>query len=70
MADFYGFTYFTTELREEGILWVAFNRPERRNAITPEMHAEIAPLFRRISQDRSVSVVVVTVRGTRPSARR
>jgi enoyl-CoA hydratase len=46
MADFYGFTYFTTELREEGILWVAFNRPERRNAITPEMHAEIAPLFR------------------------
>src|SRR6202167_2738747 len=63
MSDFYGFTYFTTELREEGILWVAFNRPERRNAITPEMHAEIAPLFRRISQDRSVSVVVLTGAG-------
>ena len=63
MADFYGFTYFTTELRDEGILWVAFNRPERRNAITPEMHAEIAPLFRRISEDRSVSVVVLTGAG-------
>ena len=63
MADHYGFTYFTTELREEGILWVAINRPERRNAITPEMHAEIAPLFRRISEDRTVRVVVLTGAG-------
>jgi enoyl-CoA hydratase len=63
MSDLYGFTYFTTELLQDGVLWVAFNRPERRNAITPEMHAEIAPLFRRISADRSVSVVVLTGSG-------
>ena len=63
MPDLYGFTYFTTELREEGVLWVTLNRPERRNAITPAMHAEIAPLFRRISQDRSVNVVVMTGAG-------
>jgi enoyl-CoA hydratase len=63
MSDYYGFTYFTTERRDDGVLWVAFNRPERRNAITPEMHAEIAPLFRRISEDRSISVVVLTGAG-------
>ena len=63
MSDYYGFTYFTTDRRDDGVLWVAFNRPDRRNAITPEMHAEIAPLFRRISEDRSVSVVVLTGSG-------
>ncbi len=63
MGDLYGFRYFATELRDEGILWVAFNRPERRNAITPDMHAEIAPLFRRIGQDRAVSVVVLSGAG-------
>ncbi len=63
MSSCYGFDYFTTDRREDGVLWVEFNRPDRRNAITPEMHAEIAPLFRRISADRSVSVVVLTGAG-------
>jgi enoyl-CoA hydratase len=63
MSDYYGFTYFSTELKDDGILWAAFNRPERRNAITPAMHEEIAPLFRRISADRDVSVVVLTGAG-------
>ncbi len=63
MSDDYGFTYFTTDLRDNGVLWVAFNRPDRHNAITPEMHAEIAPLFRRIGADRRVSVVVLTGAG-------
>lgn len=63
MSDYYGFTYFATERTDDGVLWVTFNRPERRNAITPEMHAELSPLFRRITDDRSVSVVVVTGAG-------
>jgi enoyl-CoA hydratase len=63
MSDYYGFTYFSSELKDDGILWVAFNRPERRNAITPAMHEEIAPLFRRISADRDISVVVLTGSG-------
>lgn len=63
MGDRYDFTYFRTELREAGILWVTFDRPERRNAINPEMHDELAPLFRRIADDREVRVVVVTGAG-------
>ncbi|HQV56871.1 MAG TPA: enoyl-CoA hydratase/isomerase family protein, partial [Ilumatobacteraceae bacterium] len=35
----------------------------RRNAITPEMHAELTPLFRRIAEDRSVRVAVLTGAG-------
>ncbi|SHN46570.1 enoyl-CoA hydratase/isomerase family protein [Cryptosporangium aurantiacum] len=63
MSDRYDFTYFRTELRPPGVLWVTFDRPERRNAITPEMHDEIAPLFARIAADRDVRVVVLTGAG-------
>lgn len=63
MSGYDDFNYFTTELRPDGVLWVAFNRPDRRNAITPDMHAEIVPLFRRMSGDRNVSVIVLTGAG-------
>jgi enoyl-CoA hydratase len=61
--DLYGFTYVKTEMREAGVLWVTLDRPERRNAITREMHDELTPLFRRIGEDRSVRVVVLTGAG-------
>jgi enoyl-CoA hydratase len=63
MSDRYDFEYFRTELRESGILWVTLDRPERRNAITPEMHADLAPLFERIASDPDVAVVVLTGAG-------
>jgi len=63
MPDRYEFRYFRTELRPPGVLWVTFDRPERRNAITPQMHDEIAPLFARIAADRDVRVVVLTGAG-------
>jgi enoyl-CoA hydratase len=63
MADRYGFTYFTAELDDDGVLWAAFNRPERRNAIIGPMHEELAPLFRRIAADRDVAAVVLTGAG-------
>jgi hypothetical protein len=53
-GDRYGFTYVSTELRDEGVLWATLDRPERRNAISPEMHDELTPLFRRIAEDRDV----------------
>jgi enoyl-CoA hydratase len=61
--DRYGFTYILTRLDDDGILWVTLNRPERRNAITPAMHDELAPLFGRIAADRAVKVVVLTGAG-------
>jgi len=63
MSDRYDFQHFRSELREAGILWVSLDRPERRNAISPEMHAEMAPLFARIAADADVRVVVITGAG-------
>lgn len=62
-GDRYGFEFFRSTLRPHGVLWVELDRPERRNAVSPEMHAEIAPLFRRIAGDRQVAVVVITGAG-------
>ncbi|MEU8132918.1 enoyl-CoA hydratase/isomerase family protein [Streptodolium elevatio] len=61
-GDHYGFTHLRTELRSR-ILHVTLDRPARRNAISPEMHAEFTPLFRRIATDDQVDVVVVTGAG-------
>jgi enoyl-CoA hydratase len=47
----------------DGVLSVTLDRPERRNAISPEMHAELTPLFRRIAEDREVRVVLLTGAG-------
>ncbi len=63
MGDRYDFKDFRTELREFGILWVTLDRPKRRNSITPEMHADLAPLFGRIAVDPDVRVVVLTGSG-------
>lgn len=62
-GDRYGFTYIATELRDDGILWITLDRPERRNAISPEMHDELAPLFQRLANDREVRVAVLTGAG-------
>ena len=62
-GDRYGFTYIRTELDEGQVLLVTLDRPERRNAITPEMHDELAPLFQRIAHDREVRVVILTGAG-------
>jgi enoyl-CoA hydratase len=61
--DRYGFTYIRAELEDDGVLWVTLDRPERRNAISPEMHAELTPLFRRIADDRDARIVVLTGAG-------
>ena len=61
--DRYGLTYIRTALDGDGVLWATLDRPERRNAISPEMHGELTPLFRRIAEDRAVRVVVLTGAG-------
>lgn len=61
--DHYGFEYFRCTLQPHDVLWVELNRPDRRNAVNPGMHAEITPLFRRIAGDRQVAVVVLTGAG-------
>ncbi|HJV84984.1 MAG TPA: enoyl-CoA hydratase-related protein [Noviherbaspirillum sp.] len=43
----------------DGVLTVALSQPERRNAMDEIMHREIPELWRQISQDRSVRVVIL-----------
>jgi enoyl-CoA hydratase len=62
-GDRYGFTFIRSELGDDGVLSVTLDRPDRRNAISPEMHAELTPLFRRIAEDRDVKVVILTGAG-------
>src|SRR5205085_538316 len=56
-------TYIRGELDGDGVLTVTLDRPDRRNAISPEMHAELMPLFRRIAEDRAAKVVILTGAG-------
>ena len=59
----YGFSTIATELDQQGILRVTFNRPERMNAINDLMHRELRDLFYKIAQDTAVKVVVITGAG-------
>jgi enoyl-CoA hydratase/carnithine racemase len=49
--------------RDGGILTLAFNRPETRNAMTPEMGEEVSRAANEIRADDSVRVVVLTGTG-------
>ena len=46
-----------------GIQWVTFNRPEKLNAISMQMFAELEHLFRATRKDRSVRCMVLTGAG-------
>ncbi|WP_295313375.1 enoyl-CoA hydratase/isomerase family protein [Roseobacter sp.] len=52
----------TEELRD-GILWLAFNRPEARNALTFAMYERLAALCAGMATDGSVRAVVISGEG-------
>ena len=44
----------------DGILWVTFNRPQARNALTFEMYKRLAELCRQMPTDGSVRAMVLS----------
>ena len=48
---------------EQGIAWVSLNRPEKRNAMSPELHEEMDQLLMELEVDDAVKVVVLTGEG-------
>ncbi len=54
---------FITERREGAVVTVTLNRPERRNALSKEMVAELLPLLRRLENDPEAGVIVLTGEG-------
>jgi len=51
------------ELREGGILWLTFDRPKARNAMTFEMYDVLEQTARRANDDAAVTALVVTGAG-------
>ncbi len=52
------------ERRARGIVWVLFDRPQARNAMTFAMWAELRELAERLAVDETVRVVVFTGAGS------
>jgi enoyl-CoA hydratase/carnithine racemase len=48
---------------KDGVAELTLNRPERMNAYTPQMGAELIQAFRRLGEDDSVRVILVTGAG-------
>jgi len=49
--------------RREGFAIVALNRPERRNALVPELLAEFGRVMDELDQDPDIAVIILTGRG-------
>src|SRR5260370_16656764 len=48
---------------EESIATITLNRPERMNALTHELEAELHRIFDRADADRAVRVIILTGAG-------
>jgi trans-feruloyl-CoA hydratase/vanillin synthase len=63
----YAYENVKVELRD-GIGWVTMNRPEKRNAMSPQLHYDMEDALARLEVDRDARVVVVTGAGGNFSA--
>jgi len=48
---------------QDGILRIAFNRPEKKNAILPDMYRSLADAFERFEKDNKLRVLLLEGRG-------
>ena len=60
--DYSNYKYICVE-REGTILRLTLNRPDRLNAVTPEMHGEITRIFRELRSEREANVITITGAG-------
>jgi trans-feruloyl-CoA hydratase/vanillin synthase len=49
--------------KEDGITTVTFNRPEKRNAMSPQLHLEMADALDELATDPETKVLVITGAG-------
>ena len=66
MAE-YKYEFVNVSIRD-GIAWTALNRPDKRNAMSPQLHYDMDDALRRLETDDNVKVVVVTGEGGNFSA--
>ena len=59
-----GKTYETVKIeKEDGITWAILNRPEKRNAMSPQMHFEMDEVMDDLDADPETKVLVLTGAG-------
>jgi trans-feruloyl-CoA hydratase/vanillin synthase len=49
--------------KDEGITTIMFNRPEKRNAMSPQLHREMYQLLTELRYDKETKVVILTGAG-------
>ena len=49
--------------KRDGVAWITFNRPERKNAISPEAFCRLADAWAEVRDDDTVRVAVLTGTG-------
>ncbi len=54
--------------QKDGISWVTFNRPEKRNAMSPTFHAEMYEILDHLETDPDTKLVILTGEGVSFSA--
>ena len=54
--------------KRDGIAWVIMNRPEKRNAMSPQLHYEMDEALEELETDNDAKVVVITGAGGNFSA--
>lgn len=63
MRDYHGSNEVISELREDGILILTINRPEKRNALNGATSAKMEEILNMASKDNAVRVIIVTGSG-------
>jgi trans-feruloyl-CoA hydratase/vanillin synthase len=54
--------------KEDGVTWVTFNRPDKRNAMSPQLHLEMDDALEELADDPDTKVLVITGAGKAFSA--
>ena len=64
-----GKTYETIVVeKEDGITWVTFNRPDKRNAMSPQLHLDMDDALDELAGDDATEILVITGAGEAFSA--
>jgi trans-feruloyl-CoA hydratase/vanillin synthase len=54
--------------KEEGVTWVIFNRPDKRNAMSPQLHLDMDDVLDDLAIDDETEILVITGAGESFSA--
>ena len=68
MASRKDYDCVTLEKDDDGIAWVTLNRPEKRNAMSPQLHYDMENVMMGLETDDEVQVIVLTGAGDSWSA--